>query len=374
MNTPTNSPMQIGIIGCGCISDAYFKGAKEASNLRVKACADLNMDAARAKAEQHDCEALSVEALLADPDIELVVNLTIPAAHVSVGVQVLEAGKHVYAEKPLATTLEEASQLMKAAEKAGKRVGSAPDTFLFGHAQTSRKLIDDGWIGKPTSGTAFMRIAGHESWHPSPAFYYALGGGPMLDMGPYYLTTLVNLLGPVKSVMGRTARALDERMGSAANSKDLRIPVEVSTHATGVLEFHSGALITLIMSFDTARGCPENLTVNGTRGSLNVGDPNGFGQPPMLFRPGQTDWMPVPGSHPSNARMIGVVDMVDAIRHDRPHRASGEIAYHVLEVMEAFETSSAQGKATEIKSAPERPAALPVGLRAWEADSALSTQ
>ena len=364
--------MHIGVIGCGKISDAYFHGAKEASNLRVKACADLNMDVARAKAEQHGCEAVSVDALLADPEIELVVNLTIPAAHVSVGVQVLEAGKHVYAEKPLATTLEEAGQLMKAAEKAGKRVGSAPDTFLFGYAQTSRKLIDDGWIGQPTSGTAFMRGFGVETWHPNPTFYYAPGGGPMLDMGPYYLTNLVNLLGPVKSVMGRTARALDERIGSAENTKGLRIPVTVNTHATGVLEFHSGALITVIMSFDTARSCPENLTVNGTRGSLNVGDPNTFGSPPMLFRPGQTDWMPVPGSHPANARMIGVVDMVDAIRHDRPHRANGEIAYHVLEVMEAFENSSAQGKAIDIKSTPERPAALPVGLRPWEADSTLS--
>lgn len=363
--------MQIGIIGCGKISDAYFNGAKNANNLNIKACADLRVEAAQAKADEHGCTAVSIDELLNDAEIELIVNLTIPQAHVEVGMQILNAGKHVYAEKPLAVTLEEADQLMAAATSAGKRIGSAPDTFLFGHGQTSRKLIDDGWIGTPTSGTALMRCPGHESWHPNPSFYYDIGGGPVLDMAPYYLTTLVNLLGPIKSVMGRTSRALDERIASAETTKGQRIPVKVNTHATGILEFASGALITLIMSFDTHRASPENLTINGTHGSIDVGDPNCYFTPPKVFCPGQEDWMEAPTTHPKNERMIGVIDMVDAIQHDRPHRASGELAYHVLEVMEAFETSSASDKAVTIKSSPERPAALPQGLREWEADSSL---
>ncbi|CAA6692361.1 Dehydrogenase [Lentimonas sp. CC19] len=363
--------MQIGIIGCGKISDAYFNGGKHAENLNIKACADLNFEAAQAKATEHGCEAVSIEDLLNDSEIELVVNLTIPRAHVEVGTQILEAGKHAYAEKPLAERLDEADKLMAVAAKTGKRIGSAPDTFLFGHSQTARKLIDDNWIGTPTSGTAFMRCAGHESWHPSPNFYYDLGGGPLLDMGPYYITSLVNLLGPVKSVIARTNRARDERIATAEGIKGQRIPVKIDTHTTGVLEFANGALITMIMSFDTHRSAPENLTINGTHGSLNIGDPNNYNTPPKVFCPGQADWMDAPTTHPDNARMIGVVDMVDAIQNDRPHRASGELAYHVLEVMEAFDVSSKSGSAVEMKTAPERPAALPLGLREWTADSSL---
>jgi len=365
------TPMQIGIIGCGKISDAYFNGGKHSSNLNIKACADLNFDAAKAKAAEHRCEAVSIEALLNDPEIELVINLTIPRAHVEVGIQILEAGKHVYAEKPLAERLDEADKLIAVAAKTGKRIGSAPDTFLFGYAQTARKLIDDNWIGTPTSGTAFMRCGGHESWHPNPSFYYDLGGGPLLDMGPYYITSLVNLLGPIKSVIARTNRASDERIATAEGIKGLRIPVNIDTHATGILEFANGALITMIMSFDTHRGLPEHLTINGTRGSLNAGDPNTYNVPPKVFSPGQSDWVDAPATHPANARMIGVIDMVDAIQHDRPHRASGELAYHVLEVMEAFDTSSKSGSAVHIRTAPERPAALPLGLREWTADSSL---
>jgi len=358
--------MKIGIIGCGNISSAYFDGAKHCANIEIKGCADIHMPAATAQAEKYGLTAMSVEALLADPEIELVVNLTIPRAHAQTGIQILEAGKHVYAEKPLALDLAEAKQLLAAAEKAGKRVGSAPDTFLFDGAQTARKLIDDGWIGKPVSGTAIMTCHGHESWHPNPAFYYDLGGGPLLDMGPYYIAGLVNLIGPVKSVMARGNRAYDQRLATSEKAKGQLLPVHVDTYHAGVLEFVSGAIVTVIMSFDTfMQEGSSQITLQGTHGGLMVGDPNNYAQNPLLFRPEDTTPRDIPFTHAKNKRMIGVVDMVDAIENNRPHRASSELAFHTLEVMRAFEASTQNDRAIFIETRPDRPEALPQGLPVW---------
>lgn len=359
--------MKIGIIGCGTISGAYFEGSRKTNILEIKACADIRQEAAISQAKKYNCKSLTVEELLADSEIELVVNLTIPKVHVDVGIQVLNAGKHVYSEKPLGVDVESGKKLIHIAKEKGLRVGSAPDTFLGGGIQTSRLAIDSAKIGKPLSGTAFMCGHGPESWHPNPAFYYDIGGGPMLDMGPYYITALVNLLGPVKRVAAITTKAFEERIATSKAVNGLRIPVNTTTHLTGILEFDNGVMITMIMSFDMWTHSLPCIEIYGETGSLRVPDPNTFGGP-VAFSPAGGDWVDVPISYPNNARMIGVIDMVSAIRSDRIHRANGNLAYHVLEVMLAFDKSSESGKHVTIESTIERPTPISTGLTEWEID------
>ena len=364
-----SEPVNVGIIGCGAISGAYFKGAQNATSLiTVTACADLNPEAAKAKAAEYGCRAVSVDELLADPSIEIVLNLTIPRAHVEVGLRTVAAGKHHYCEKPLGINVAEARKLVAAAKKKRVRLGCAPDTFLGGGIQTCRKLLDEGKIGKVIGGVACMACHGHESWHPNPAFYYDLGGGPMLDMGPYYLTALINLLGPAKRVAGLTGRAFEERVATCEAKKGLRIPVRVSTHQTGAIEFVNGAKVTVIMSFDTWAHRLPIIELFGTEGTMDVPDPNGFGGPVRVRCPGMKDWEEVPLAHAQNARMFGVVDMAAAIRANRPHRASGDLAFHALELMAAFDDSNAKGKHVALKTTVARPAAVPPGLAPWTVD------
>jgi len=360
--------MKIGIIGCGNICKAYFGGAQKTDLLEVKSCADIRMDAAKAAAYKYGCQAVTVDELLADSEIELVVNITIPRAHVEVDLQILEAGKHVYSEKPLGVSVEEARKAIKLADEKGLRIGCAPDTFLGAGGQTARKTIDDGAIGKPFAGTSFLANHGHENWHPSPVFFYDIGGGPMLDMGPYYVTALVNVLGPVKRVAGITTKAFEERVATSEEAKGQVLDVKVSTHLTGALEFVNGAVITLITSFDIWKHSLPRIEIHGTEGSMTIPDPNTFRGPVQVAHDKGEDWQDVPQAFPENARMIGVVDMVKAIRDGRPHRASGAQAFHVLEVMSAFDKSSESGQHIEIQSIVERPAPFPVGLKEWEVD------
>jgi len=358
--------MKVGIIGCGNISNAYFTGAAHCENLEITACADIDHAAAQAQGEVYGVPAVPVDDLLADPAIELVINLTIPKAHVDVGLRILEAGKHVYAEKPLAIDLDEGRKLIDSARAKGLRIGSAPDTFLFKGAQTARKLLDDGWIGNPVNGTAIMSCHGHETWHPNPGFYYDAGGGPLFDMGPYYLTGLVHLVGPVRRVTAFCNRAYNERRATSDKAYGQILPVSVDTHCTGALEFNSGVVVTVLMSFDTWHfPGGSRLILQGTDGGLIVGDPNHFATPPNLLRRDGGEPREIPFTHPDNKRMIGVLDMVDALRHDRPHRASGDIALHVLEIMAAFEKSSREGRAIEMETRPQRPEPLKPGLPAW---------
>ncbi|MEM6822557.1 MAG: Gfo/Idh/MocA family oxidoreductase [Verrucomicrobiota bacterium] len=360
--------MKIGIIGCGNISSAYFKGGQQASNLEVKACADLFPEAAKRQADEYGRLACSVDELLADSEIELVVNLTIPQAHVAVGIQCLDAGKHVYSEKPFGVDLEEGKRLRDHAEVKGLRLGCAPDTFLFGNAQTARKLLDDGWIGRPFAGVVSMMCAGHETWHPNPGFYYDEGGGPMMDMGPYYIHMLINLLGPIRSVTGKTTRAFDERLATSENAFGQILPVKTETHLTGVLEFESGALVTTIMSFDVKNSECGNFQIFGTDGTLHVGDPNNFPRPIRVRRKEDEEVREIPQTHAKNARMIGVMDMVQAIKDGRPHRVNADIALHTLEAMLAFEASSKSGSAIKLETTCKKPAALPAGLPEWHVD------
>jgi predicted dehydrogenase len=365
-----HSAIGVGIIGCGKISQAYFDGARHFDLLDIRACADLNPDIAKAKAAANHCRALSIEALLADPDIEIVINLTIPAAHGAVSRAILEAGKHVYCEKPLTIDLEEGRGVLALAESKGLRVGCAPDTFLGAGQQTSRAIVDSGQLGRITSGTAFMLSPGVESWHPNPGFYYLKGGGPVLDMAPYYLTALVNCLGPVRSVCAMTSRARDERVASSEERRGERLPVEVDTHASGTLLFHSGAIITAVFSFDVLAADHSPIQLYGTEGSIKIPDPNTFAGPVATCTDRRSGWTEHALTRPytEDFRGIGVADMARALLSGRPHRACGALAGHVLEVMHAFECASRGGRQIEIESHPPRPTALPEGLALGELD------
>lgn len=363
--------IKVGVIGCGNISGAYFRGCKPYDILEVVACADLIMDRAKAKAAEFEVpRACSVDELLNDPEIQIVVNLTIPKAHAEVNLAAIAAGKNVHCEKPLATHRDDGAKTLAAAQEKGVLVGCAPDTFLGGGIQTCRKLIDDGWIGDPVAATAFMVGHGHESWHPAPDFYYQVGGGPMFDMGPYYLTALVNLLGPVKRVTGSTQITFPERTITTEARYGERIVVETPTHITGVMDFANGAVGTIIMSFDVWSHHLPTIEVYGSEGSLSVPDPNGFRGPVRVRRPGAEDWSEIPLTHsPDVSRGIGVADMAYALVHGRSHRVSGDLAYHVLDTMQAFEDASTSGRHVELESACSRPAPLPMGLRPGTLDT-----
>ncbi len=357
---------RIGIVGCGIISTAYMEIAPTFDNLEIVACADLKEQRARAQAEMFGISRVcSVEELLADPEVDIVVNLTIPAAHAEVAVAALDAGKHVHNEKPLGVTREDGKRQVETAKAKGLRLGCAPDTFLGGGHQTSRKVIDDGWIGTPVAGTAFMLCHGHEHWHANPDFFYKPGGGPVFDMGPYYLTALVNLLGPVRRVTGSTRVSFGERLITSEQRYGEKIAVEVPTHVAAVLDFASGAVVTLVTSFDVwSHGVPH-IEIYGSEGSLSVPNPNGFGGPVRIRRAGAEEWSEMPLSHGynENSRSIGVADMASAVASGRPHRVNGELAYHVLDVMHAIHEASERGQHVELESSCARPAALPVGLR-----------
>jgi predicted dehydrogenase len=354
----------IGIIGCGNISDAYLKAIVGFPLLDVRGVADIRPEAAQAAAAKHGLKAQTIDALLDDDSVEIVVNLTIPAVHVEVGLQVLSAGKHVHSEKPLGLTVLDASRLLELAQRKNLRVGCAPDTFLGGGHQTCRALIDGGALGTVVAGTAFFMCPGHERWHPNPTFYYQPGGGPMLDMGPYYITALVNLMGPVARVSGMTSRSRAQRVITSEPLKGQVMDVTVATHVAGTLEFASGAVVSIATSFDVPKHGCKPIELHGTLASLQVPDPNRFGGPIAMAQPGQ-DWADQPTTHgywDGNFRSIGVADMAHAIRSGRPHRASGELALHALEVMEAFQLSSDSGRHVTIASRPERPAPLPADL------------
>ena len=361
----TQRRVGVGIIGCGNISSQYLKAMRDFPVLEIIAIADMKPEVAEKKAAEFGLTAVPVDALLADPRVEIVVNLTIPRAHVEVGLRALAAGKHVYSEKPLGITFAEGKVLAEAAAQKGLRIGAAPDTFLGGGHQKARELIDSGEVGAVVGGTAFMGVPGHERWHPDPAFYYDLGGGPVLDMGPYYITDLVNLLGPVARVQAMSATPQAQRPIYSEPRKGQLMDVKVFTHVAGLLQFSSGAIIQMTMSFDVPGHTHVPIEIYGSQLSLQVPDPNMFGGE-IKTRPATSkEWTEVPYSTPyadANYRSLGVADMALAIVEGRPHRASGELALHVLEVMETLETASRQGRPVDITTSVERPAPLSQSL------------
>lgn len=362
--------MKVGIVGAGNISATYVANLTTFDFLDVKSVCSVHEQHAKVLAERFGLGPTNLEDMLADPEIDLIVNLTTPLAHYSVSKKALLAGKHVYSEKPLGVSLLEADELMSIARARELRLGCAPDTFLGGGHQLTRRLYDEGWIGEAISATAMVLLPGHETWHPNPGFFYGPGGGPMMDVGPYYLTNLVALLGPVREVFGSTKITRIERKVKIGPRVGDVIKVLVPTHVTGVLEFHCGATVTVATSFDVLKHKHNPIELYGSLGSMLIPDPNEFTGNVEIFYEGAEDWEEVHVNHPYIAgipgyhglRGLGAAEMVAALRGRRPHRASAELAFHVLEVMEAFGRSSSSKKAISIESTCERPTPIPINV------------
>jgi predicted dehydrogenase len=363
-------PLRIGVVGCGVISGAYLETFPRLPGLKVTAVADLV--AARAEstaAKWPGVRALALDDLLAGDDVDAVVNLTLPAAHAAVAHAAIAAGKHVYGEKPLAATVQESEAIVRAAAEAGVRAGCAPDTVLGVGVQTARRCIDEGGIGTPLAATAFMTTPGHERWHHRPEFYYQPGGGPLLDMGPYYLTALVHLLGPVRRVVGASSRPRRQRVIGSGPAAGATFAVETDTHVTGIIEHASGVLSTIIMSFDVWAAHLPRVEVYGTQGSISVPDPNRFDGPVGRYRPDTGGWEPVAASagYTGASRGYGVADMARAIETHRPHRASADIAHHVLDTMVSLLEASRLQRSLDVQSTCSVPELVVPGIPPEEA-------
>ena len=363
----------IGIIGCGNISTSYLRLAPLFRGLEIRAVADMNMDAATSRAKEFGVKAMSVDDLLAAKDIDIIVNLTIPDAHYPVTKRILESGKHAYSEKPFVLTLEQGEDLRAICKAKGLRIGSAPDTFLGGSHQIARRLIDEGKIGKITGGSAAVLNHGMEHWHPSPDFFFLPGAGPMLDLGPYYVTNLIQLIGPVKRVAALTSSAYPERtILTEGPRQGQKVPVKTPTNIHALLEFVNGATVSLSTSWDVRAHKRVNMEIYGTEGSLTVPDPNMFsGTVEMAGIDGKFAAVPDDGhplgkhnsDHPSagphaNYRTAGLADMAVAISEGRPHRCSMELALHAVEVMTACLKSGESGQFVTMTTTCDRPAAL----------------
>jgi len=354
---------KIGIAGIGNISKIYLDNLTGMFGKRVRliAAADIIFERAEKAATDYHLKAFnSVDEMLKKADVDMVLNITPPKVHYEVALAAVKMGKHVYNEKPLCTKREEAAEVLKTAAEKGVRVGGAPDTFLGAGIQTCRKLIDDGWIGKPVAANAVMLSHGPEHWHPSPEFFYKDGGGPMFDMGPYYITALINLLGPVARVCGSARISIPERTITSQQKYGEVIKVEVPTHIAGVLDFASGAVGTLITSFDVYSHSLPCIEIYGTEGTLKVPDPNTFGGPVFVRRFREPEWSQIPllKNYPENSRGLGITEMAEAIDEGRPHRASSELTSHVLDIMHGIHDASSSGKYYKLKSKCKQPAAF----------------
>jgi len=356
---------RVGVIGCGNISKAYAEKLSALQDMTLIACADLDPARAREFAARHHVPlVLTPETLVEHPDVDVVLNLTVPVAHAGVTRAALRAGKHVYSEKPLAIDYADGRMLVDQARERNVRLGCAPDTFLGAGLQTCRELLDAGVIGAPLAANAFFRSSGPESWHPNPEFFYKRGAGPLFDVGVYYLTALVALLGPVSRITGSARISRARREITSQPLAGTWIDVEVPTHVGVIAEHESGPVSTLVASFDVPASRSPYIEIYGTEATLSVPDPNTFGGPVQIRRNGDKDWTDLPLTHAnaSQSRGLGLADMVRAERNHRPHRASGDLALHVLELMERAIASSDTGRHQTIESRVERPAPLPAGL------------
>jgi len=370
-------PVKTAVIGCGNISSIYLENAARWDILDLVACANRTLPRAQSQAEKfHIPQARSIAEVLADPEIELIINLTTPDVHAEIGLAALRAGKSVYNEKPLAISREDGRLLLAEAKTRGLLVGCAPDTFLGGGLQTCRQILDAGEIGTPVAAAAFMLIQGPEAWHPNPGFLYQVGAGPLFDIGPYYLTALISLLGPIRRVTGSARITYPERTIGSGPKQGQKFPVETPTHIASILDFTSGPVATLTTSFDVAvsAGAAINLydvggallEIQGTRGTLCLPDPNMFDGPVRIRRLGESEWREIPltHGHTTNSRGIGVADMAYALRDGRAPRANGALAYHVLDVMHGILEASTSGQHVELSSTCERPSPMPPDLSA----------
>jgi predicted dehydrogenase len=349
------STVKIAMIGTGAISGIYLKNItgmfREIELIGV--CDLVREKAEKAKAEYNVPKIYdTMHDAFADPEVDIVLNLTRPYEHLEVSKAALLAGKHVYSEKPLGATYEEGKELVALAEKKGLMLGGAPDTFLGAGIQTCRKLIDDGFIGDPVGSACFMICRGHESWHPDPEFYYKFGGGPMMDMGPYYISALVNLLGGIKAVTGVARKSFPQRTITSQPYYGTVVDVDVNTHVTGILEFESGAIGTIFTTFDAFYKGQARFEVYGSKGTLIVPDPNHFGGPIQLLRPEQGDYadMPLLFGYKDNSRALGLADMAKALQTKRDFRASYKQTLHVLEILTSFDKTSASGARYDVET------------------------
>ena len=384
--------IKVGVLGVGDISRVYMLNLKRFSEyLTVEACAARNYEKTKKKAEEYGIPKVyrSPEELIADPEIDMVLNLTIPEVHGKYNIMAAEAGKHVYSEKPIAPTFEEGKKLLQVAKEKGVLVGCAPDTFLGSRLQNCRKIIDDGKLGTVTGATAFMVCPGHEWLHPAPEFFYQPGAGPLMDIGPYYITALLALMGPVKRVCAMGKKSFDQRVYKTGPEKGKVVDVNIDTYTTALLEFDSGAIATVLFSFDIWDTNLPRMEFYGTKGTICIGDkdpydgPNVFGGETWLRTDETFRWNHWPRvqekivhewpvietdrpfdstSHADNSRGIGLVDMILAMQENRPHRASGEMALHALELMDTVTLSAKDHSFYELETTFERPALLPDGF------------
>ena len=354
----------VAFVGCGNISEIYLSNITNTfDNICVYGVCDLIAEKEQAKSEAYGVKIMTLEEMLSDPAVDIVLNITQPIYHYELCKQILEAKKNVYVEKPLSLTFEQGKELVELAEKNGVLLGCAPDTFMGAGIHTARKIIDDGIIGDIIGATAFMVTAGHERWHPDPEFYYEIGGGPLFDMGPYYITAFLNMLGPVESVMGMSNCIRKQRMITSEPKKGKMIDVEVDTHVNGLLRFANGAVGNLMVSFDVYGSQLPRIEVYGTKGSLIVPDPNTFGGEILLQQSFDTEPHAYPLLHKYsfNSRGLGLSDMAYCLEHGtKNHCASGKQALHVLEIMENILKSNELKKELEITSQYERPDFSPI--------------
>jgi predicted dehydrogenase len=354
--------VKAAIIGAGNISGIYSNNLLNLFSDAIELCAiaDGIPEKAKVAAEHYGLDfAENIDALLKRDDISIIVNLTTPAAHFAVARAALEAGKHVYNEKPLCADLADTETLLELAQKNNLHVACSPDTFLGSGLQTACKLTADGWIGRPVAGTAFLMNHGPEQWHPAPEFFYAKGDGPRFDMGPYYITALVSLLGPISAVTGSTAISFENPLIASEPKRGKIINVETPTHVSALLDFKSGARVSMIMSFDVWSHSMPHIELYGSERTMQIGDPNFFISPVCIKRRRAEEWRPMPLFDSPNEpyiawmsndkwRGIGVADMAAAIGEKRPHRASGDLAIHVLEVMTRILESGEMGVRLDI--------------------------
>ena len=356
-----SSPVRVGVVGCGVISREYAANAAAFDSFELVACADLDESQARALAETHDLAVASVEELIAEPSIDIVLNLTPPAAHASVIGASLAAGKHVYTEKPLASTTPAAAALVREARRLGLRIGCAPDTFLSSPYQAGRALIDGGAIGEPLSVSAAMLASGQEGWHPNPDIFFADGAGPLLDMGPYYLNAIVSLLGSVARVAGFASTRTRERTIEIGARAGERFNVVTPSHTTAIMELESGVTANFVASFEAQDQYISDFAIHGTEGVIAFPDPNSF-EGPVRVRRGREGWEEIEFASRGDRdrRGIGLDELVAAIAADRPERASADLGLHVVDVARGILVAAAEGRIVEIESRAPRIEAMPV--------------
>lgn len=366
-----SGPVGVALVGCGTISSAYLRNLTAFPDVTVLACTDIDIERAKEQAAQFGVPAAGApDVALADPDVEIVVNLTVPAAHTAVSLAAIAAGKSVWVEKPLALDTASARDLLAAAAAAGVRIGCAPDTVLGAGLQTARRLVDEGAIGVAQTGLALLQGPGPESWHPAPEFLFQRGAGPLFDMGPYYLTALASVFGPASRVAAVARRGRSTRVIGSGPRAGTEFEVETATHVSALIDYASGHAATIVLSFDSPLRRHGFVEITGASATLAMPDPNQFTGEIRVTDLDGRDWRAVPAEGADDGRGLGVLDLARGLRTGAPHRASGEVALHVLEIMEAIERSAESGAFEPVRSTFDRPDLLPAGWDPHVADVA----